>query len=46
MKTGWILGGIAAALIVTVSGCGKSGSGPATLFQWQDYVAPRLLCRL
>jgi spermidine/putrescine transport system substrate-binding protein len=36
----WTLGGIAAALIVTMSGCGKSASGPATLFQWQDYVAP------
>ena len=20
--------------------CGKSASGPATLFQWQDYTAP------
>src|SRR4051812_13512398 len=43
MKRGflkWTLGGIAAALIVTASGCGKSASGPASLFQWQDYVAP------
>jgi spermidine/putrescine transport system substrate-binding protein len=45
MKTGrsilkWTLGAAAAALIVTVSGCGKSASAPATLFQWQDYVAP------
>src|SRR5882757_461444 len=39
MKMGlWSLGGIAAALIL--SGCGKGASGPATLFQWQDYVAP------
>jgi len=43
MKTSWskwMLGSIAAALIVAVSGCSKSSSGPATLFQWQDYVAP------
>jgi len=36
----WTLGAAAAALIVTASGCGKSTSAPATLFQWQDYVAP------
>ena len=43
MKTGWkilsmALGAAAASLILT--GCGKSASKPATLFQWQDYVAP------
>jgi len=43
MKTGWLIGGIAAALIVTVSGCGKSSSGPVTLFQWQDYMEPPFL---
>ena len=41
MTTGifkWAL--LGAALLVGTSGCGKSASGPATLFQWQDYVAP------
>ena len=41
MATGifkWAL--LGAALLVGTSGCGKSASGPATLFQWQDYVAP------
>ena len=41
MKMGWrilplALGGLA----VILAGCGKSESGPATLFQWQDYTAP------
>jgi hypothetical protein len=43
MKTGWIIGSIAAALILALGGCGKSGGGPVTLFQWQDYMEPPFL---
>src|SRR3954465_9281003 len=39
----WTLGSIAAALIITASGCGKSANGPVTLFQWQDYMEPAFL---
>jgi len=43
MKASWIMGGIAAALLIATSGCGKSASGPVTLFQWQDYMEPPFL---
>src|SRR3954469_3399948 len=44
MKAGWIVGGLAAVLLVIGGGYwimrGPTTSGPATLFQWQDYTAP------
>src|SRR5438552_2957877 len=44
MKTGWLAGGLA-AMILIIGGAyflmrAPGGSGPATLFQWQDYVDP------
>lgn len=39
MKTGWVLGCALALLMAVGSGCKPSGSAPATLFQWEDYVA-------
>ena len=41
MKTGWRLLPLAlGGLAVILAACGKNGSSPATLFQWQDYTAP------
>ena len=43
MKTGWTIAALITALLITLSGCGKSASGPVTLFQWQDYMEPPFL---
>lgn len=54
MKTGWIAGGTLAVLVAAGAGWwltggpggqggGKDGSGPVTLFQWQDYMEPPFL---
>jgi spermidine/putrescine-binding protein len=46
MKTGWILGGFAAVLVVAGGYFltrGPAASGPVTLFQWQDYMEPAFL---
>ena len=43
MKTGWAfflkMGVGALAVLTAVGSCGPSGSAPAMLFQWEDYVA-------
>ena len=47
MKTGWLVGGLAALVLIIGGGWllmrGPAGSGPATLFQWQDYMEPPFL---
>jgi len=54
MKTGWIAGTALAVLVAAGAGwwltggpggqgSGKDGSGPVTLFQWQDYMEPPFL---
>ena len=47
MKTVWLVGGLAAALVVAAGGYfltrGPAASGPVTLFQWQDYMDPPFL---
>ncbi|HWY64268.1 MAG TPA: extracellular solute-binding protein, partial [Rhizomicrobium sp.] len=43
MKTGWTIAALITTLLITLSGCGKSASGPVTLFQWQDYMEPPFL---
>ena len=46
MKTGWIIGGVTAALVIGGGALllhGPATSGPVTLFQWQDYMEPPFL---
>ena len=47
MKTGWLVGGLAALVLIIGGGWflmrGPAGSGPVTLFQWQDYMDPPFL---
>src|SRR5262249_50293219 len=44
MKTGWLVGGLAAIVLIAGGAFflmkGPAGSAPPTLFQWQDYVDP------
>jgi spermidine/putrescine transport system substrate-binding protein len=47
MKTGWIAGGMLAAILIIGGGWflmrGPAASGPVTLFQWQDFMEPPFL---
>jgi spermidine/putrescine transport system substrate-binding protein len=47
MKTGWIVGGLAAVAILAGGQyfltLGPATGGPVTLFQWQDYMEPAFL---
>jgi spermidine/putrescine transport system substrate-binding protein len=47
MKPGWLVGGLAALVLIIGGGWflmrGPAGSGPVTLFQWQDFMDPPFL---
>jgi len=47
MKTGWLVGGLAALVLIIGGGWflmrGPAGTGPVTLFQWQDFMDPPFL---